>query len=334
MGASTSPNPPALGSAPAKPRRSSIVAAVLLAAALAAPLLIRSEYVLGTLTLMLFFAFVGQGWNVLGGYAGQFSFGHALFFGIGAYTSSLGFLKAGVSPWIGMWAGAALAVAVGLVTGHLSFRYGLRGAYFALVMLAFAEIFRVAATNWEWVGGSVGVLVPLRGHAPALFQFGDKRYFYYVILAMLLAVTWGVALLGRSRLGYQMAAIRENEAAAAALGVNPYRVKLAAMALSAGITALGGAFYAQYFSYIDPTVAFGPANSVEILLRPIIGGAGTIWGPLLGSVLLGVLAETTRDAVRSYAGLHLMLYGAILMLAVAFLPRGVMGWLRGVRRAP
>lgn len=316
----------------ATPRR--LAAAALLVAALIAPLAIRSEYIVGTLTLMLFFAFVGQGWNILGGYAGQFSFGHALFFGIGAYTSSLCFVKAGVSPWIGMWAGAALAVAVGLVTGHLSFRYGLRGAYFALVMLAFAEIFRVAATNWNWVGGSFGVLVPLRGHAPAQFQFGDKRYFYYVILAMLLAVTAGVALLGRSRLGYQMAAIRENEAAAAALGVDPYRVKLAAMALSAGVTALGGAFYAQYFSYIDPTLAFGPVNSIEILLRPIIGGAGTMWGPLLGSVLLGVLGETTREAVRSYAGLHLMLYGAILMLAVAFLPRGVMGWLRGVRRAP
>jgi branched-chain amino acid transport system permease protein len=296
-------------------------------AAVGAPLVIRSEYVVGLLTLIFFFAFVGQGWNILGGYAGQFSFGHALFFGIGAYTSSLGFAKAGLSPWIGMWAGAALAVGVGLLTGHLSFRYGLRGAYFALVMLAFAEIGRVAATNWDWVGGSFGILVPLRGHAPAVFQFGDKRYFYYVILAMLLAVTGGVALLARSRLGYQMLAIRENEAAAAALGVNPYRVKLTAMALSAAVTALGGAFYAQYFSYVDPAIGFGPTNSIEILLRPIIGGAGTVWGPLLGSVLLGLLGEATREAVKSIAGLHLMLYGAILMLAVAFLPDGVMGWI-------
>ena len=305
-----------------------------LALALAVPLAVRSEYVIGTLTLVFFFAFVGQGWNILGGYAGQFSFGHALFFGIGAYTSSLCFVKAGVSPWIGMWAGAALAVVAGLVTGHLSFRYGLRGAYFALVMLAFAEIFRVASTNWDWVGGSFGILVPLRGHAPALFQFGDKRWFYYVILGMVLALTAGVAALGRSRLGYQMAAIRENEAAAAALGINPYRVKLTAMALSAGVTALGGAFYAQYFSYVDPVIAFGPANSIEILLRPIIGGAGTLWGPLLGSALLGVLSESTREAMKSHAGLHLMLYGAILMLAVGFLPHGVMGWLRGLRRAP
>ncbi|HET8578475.1 MAG TPA: branched-chain amino acid ABC transporter permease [Methylomirabilota bacterium] len=303
------------------------------AAAAVAPVVIRSEYVVGTLTLIFFFAFVGQGWNILGGYAGQFSFGHALFFGIGAYTSGLCFLKAGITPWIGMWVGAAAAVAVGLVTGHLSFRYGLRGAYFALVMLAFAEIFRVTATNWEWVGGSFGILVPLRGHAPALFQFGDKRYFYYVSLAMLLAVTWGVSWLGRSRLGYQMAAVRENEAAAAAAGVDPYRVKLTAMALSAAVTALGGAFYVQYFSYVDPAIGFGPANSIEILLRPIIGGAGTLWGPLLGSALLGVLGEGTRELARSYAGLHLMLYGAILMIAVVFLPHGVMGWLRGGRRA-
>ncbi len=313
------------------PRRWLGLAAV--AAAALAPAVIRSEYVIGTLTLIFFFAFVGQGWNILGGYAGQFSFGHALFFGIGAYTSSLCFLKAGITPWIGMWAGAAAAVAVGLVTGHLSFRYGLRGAYFALVMLAFAEIFRVAATNWDWVGGSFGILVPLRGHAPALFQFGDKRYFYYVILVMLLAVTGGVAWLGHSRLGYQMAAVRENEAAAAAAGVNPYRVKLAAMAVSAGVTALGGAFYVQYFSYVDPTIGFGPANSIEILLRPIIGGAGTLWGPLLGSVLLGVLGEGTRELVKSYAGLHLMLYGAMLMAAVVFLPHGVMGWIRSARRS-
>ncbi len=296
--------------------------------ALVAPLVLRSEYLIGTLTLVYFFAFVGQGWNILGGYAGQFSFGHALFFGIGAYTSSLAFLKIGLSPWIGMWLGAGLAVAVGLVTGHLSFRYGLRGAYFALVMLAFAEIFRVAATNWEWVGGSFGILVPLRGHAPAVFQFGDKRWFYYVILVMLLAVTWGVARLQRSRLGYEMAAVRENEGAASALGINPYRVKITAMALSAGVTALGGTFYAQYFSYVDPAIGFGPANSIEILLRPIVGGAGTLWGPLLGSALLGALGESTRNVAKTYAGVHLMLYGAILMAVVVFLPHGVMGLLR------
>ena len=303
--------------------------AALLGAAVAAPAVIRSEYLIGTLILIYFFAFVGQGWNVLGGYAGQFSFGHALFFGIGAYTSSLAFIKWGVSPWLGMWLGAAVAVAVSVVTGHLSFRYGLRGAYFALVMLAFAEIFRVAATNWEWVGASFGLLVPLRGNAPMLFQFADKRWFYYVILAMLLMVTAGVARLQRSRLGYEMVAVRENEAAAAALGIDAYRVKLIAMALSAGITALGGTFYAQYFSYVDPTIGFGSANSIEILLRPIIGGAGTIWGPLLGSVVLGVLGEITRGFVKAYAGLHLVLYGVILMVAVVFLPHGVMGlWRR------
>jgi branched-chain amino acid transport system permease protein len=312
---------------PAGRRLRRLALAAGLAAALALPLLVRSEHVVGTLTLIFFFAFVGQGWNILGGYAGQFSFGHALFFGIGAYTSALGFIKAGISPWIGMAAGALLAALVGLLTGHLSFRYGLRGAYFALVMLAFAEIFRVAATNWEWVGASFGLLVPLRGHAPALFQFADKRAYYYVILGLLAALTAGVARLERSRLGYEMAAVRENEAAAAALGIDPYRVKLAAMALSAAITAVGGAFYVQYFSYVDPTIAFGAGNSVEILLRPILGGAGTLWGPLLGAALLGLLGETTRGLVRAQAGLHLMLYGLILMAAVVFLPRGLMGLL-------
>ncbi|HXG03493.1 MAG TPA: branched-chain amino acid ABC transporter permease [Candidatus Binatia bacterium] len=302
-------------------------AGAALAGALLLPLVVRSEHVVGTLTLIFFFAFVGQGWNILGGYAGQFSFGHALFFGIGAYTSALAFIKGGISPWLGMVAGAVLAALVGLLTGHLSFRYGLRGAYFALVMLAFAEIFRVAVTNWEWVGASFGLLVPLRGHAPALFQFADKRAYYYVILGMLLALTAGVARLERSRLGYEMAAVRENEAAAAALGINPYRVKLVAMALSAAVTALGGTFYVQYFSYVDPTIAFGPAHSVEILLRPILGGAGTLWGPLLGSALLGLLGEATRGLVRAHAGLHLMLYGLILMVAVVFLPRGVIGLL-------
>ena len=308
--------------------RSPLLPAGLLAIALAVPLAVRSEYVIGTLTLIYFFAFVGQGWNVLGGYAGQFSFGHALFFGIGAYTSSLAFVKVGLTPWAGMWAGAAVAAGVGLVTGHLSFRYGLRGAYFALIMLAFAEIFRVAATNWEWVGGSSGILVPLRGHAPALFQFGDKRYFYYIILAMLAAACWGVRRMERSAFGYRMAAVREDEAAAAALGIDTYRVKLAAMGLSAGVTALGGAFYVQYTSYVDPSVGFGAGNSVEILLRPIIGGPGTVWGPVLGAFLLGLLGEGTRELGRTYAGVHLMVYGALLMATVVFLPHGVVGWLQ------
>ena len=307
--------------------------AVVAAAALA-PLFL-SAYVVHLMVLVLFFAFLGVAWNVLGGYAGQFSFGHAAFFGIGAYTSTLLLVRLGVSPWAGFLAGAALAAAFGCFAGYLSFRYGLRGPYFALVTLAFAEMLRLVALNWMAIGGPMGILIPLPrvGEAFWRLQFPDKLPYYYLMLALLGAALGLNRLVERARLGHVLAAIRENEEAAEASGVDTLRAKLQAMALSASLTALGGTFYAQYFSFIDPTLAFGPAVSVEILLRPIVGGPGTLLGPVLGSLVLTPLSELTRSFIRGRPGVDVMVYGAVLVVVVTFLPGGLVGAWRRIRRS-
>jgi branched-chain amino acid transport system permease protein len=294
-----------------------------------------SPYAVHTLVLVLYFAYLGTAWNVLGGYAGQFSFGHAAFFGIGAYTSTLLLTRLDVSPWIGLLAGGLAAAAFGCFAGYLSFRYGLRGPYFALVTLAFAEMLRLIAVNWMAVGGPMGILIPLPKGGDSLrrLQFGEKLPYYYLALALVAGALWLVRRLERSRLGYLLAAVRENEDAAEASGVDTLGTKLVAMALSAFLTAIGGTFYAQYFSFIDPGLVFGPAVSVEILLRPIVGGPGTLLGPLLGAVVLTPLSEVTRALIRGRPGVDVMIYGALLMIVITFLPGGLVGAWRRLRRA-
>ena len=291
-----------------------------------------SKYQLEILISVLFWAYLGIAWNLLGGYAGQFSFGHAAFFGIGAYTSTLLLLRVGVTPWVGMLVGGVLASAFGLFEGHLSFRYGLKGPYFSLVTLAFAEMLRVVAVNTKAVGSSLGLVIPTTQSAPQLLIFAGKLPYYYLILAMgtlALALTWKI---GHSRLGFSLAAVRENEDAAETAGVDALATKLRAMALSSFLTALGGTFYAQYFAYIDPTITFGPSVSIGALLPAIVGGAGTALGPVLGSFVLTPLSELTRSALRGRAGADVMLYGAILVLVISFLPQGIMGLVRERRR--
>jgi len=291
------------------------------------------KYALEVLITILFFGYLGACWNILGGYGGQFSFGHAAFFGIGAYTSTLLLLHWGLSPWLGMVAGGGLACAFGLLAGYLSFRYGLRGPYFSLVTLAFAEMLRVVAVNWKAVGSSLGLVVPSRGSAPGMFVFAEKLPYYYVILTMALGAAWVTRAIERSRMGYALAAVRENEDAAEAAGVDALSTKLAAMAVSSFLTALGGTFYAQYFAYIDPSLTFGPAISIGGLLPAIVGGAGTVAGPLLGSFVLTPISELTRAVLRGRGGADIMLYGLVLILVISFLPNGLVGWLRS-RRAP
>src|SRR5262245_53481875 len=281
----------------------------------------------------MLFGYLGAAWNILGGYAGQFSFGHAAYFGIGAYTSTLLFLKLGVSPWLGMLAGGLLAALFGLFAGYLSFRYGLRGPYFSLVTLAFAEMLRVVAVNTKAVGSSIGLVIPSREPALANFIFASKLPYYYVILMMALAAVAITRLVARSKLGYSLLAIRENEDAAEAAGVDALGMKLRAMALSSFLTALGGTFYAQYFSYIDPSITFGPSVSIQGLLQAIVGGAGTVLGPFLGAFVLTPISELSRAALRGRAGMDVMIYGVILILVISFLPQGLTGWARGRRAA-
>lgn len=321
---------------------------VLLAAM---PLAISSGRWIEFLELTLFAAVLGQGWNILGGYGGQYSFGHALFFGTGAYLQALMQFKFGLGPWTAMWFAIAGSVLVASFVGYLSFRYGLRGSYFALITLAFAEAFHVLSRSLVGITeGGRGVSLPLNQDAEqaiATFQFtfaGDflRAYgYYYTILIILLiayAITWWME---RTRFGAQLAAVRENEDAAAALGIDAFRVKMGAICLSAAITASAGVYYVQKFLFIDPGIAYGPGKSVEALIAPIIGGLGTVLGPLIGSAFIHGVSEIAKETIglvwQDRPGLDLILFGVILVLVLGFLPKGLVGlleagWVRLMRR--
>lgn len=294
------------------------------AAAALLPWLVVSEFWLNFMVMVLFFALLGQAWNVLGGYGGQFSFGHAAFFGTGAYIAAVLQVKLGVNAWLAFALAGAGGALVGAFVGFLSFLYGLRGSYFALVTLAFAEVFRILANSFSFTGGGVGTLIPLN-QTPLNFQFTDKRAFYYVALALVAAGLVLTRWLENGRFGARLMAVRENEDAARALGVDAFGVKLRAIALSGGMAGLAGAFYAQYFLYIDPRVAYGSGISVEALLAPIIGGIGTVFGPILGAIVLHGAGEIAKQTMGDAIGLNLVLYGVMLIVMVLFLPNGFAG---------
>ena len=306
------------------PMRSGTAILAVLAILLPLPFVVHSDFWMNLAILSLYYGFLGQAWNLLGGYGGQFSFGHAAFFGTGAYATAVMQVRLGLNPWLGFVLAAMLAGAVGAFIGGLSFRYRLRGSYFALVTLAFAEVFRILANTFEITGAGTGLLVPLK-QTPANFQFAQKSGFYLVIWALTacgFAVAWWIE---HSRFGARLVAVRENEDAARALGVDALRVKLAAITLSAALTGLAGAFYVQYFLYIDPTIAYGPSVSVTALLVPIVGGLGNALGPLLGAVALQLLDQVARAAMGDAPGLNLVLYGVVLVAMLMFLPNGLFG---------
>lgn len=297
---------------------------------LAAPPLFGSSFVVSVAVSTLFTAFIAQAWNIAGGYGGMTSFGHAMFFGTGAYVSTILQQRYGVNPWLGLVAAAGAGGLVGYGVGFLAFRAGLRGSYFALVTLAFAEVFRILANSIEITRGGLGMLIRLDQRV-ANFQFADRRLWYLVVLG-LCALAFAVAAhLERSRFGAQLMAVRENEDAARALGVDVLATKLKGLAISGGLAAMGGTFYAQYYLYIDPPIAFGVEKSVEMLLAAMIGGAGTVWGPLVGAVMVHLLADTTRGFFE-IPGLAPMIYGVLLVLIVGFLPQGLVGLVPRLQR--
>lgn len=310
--------------------RGALVGAVVAAVAVVALLPFGlSGHQTHVLIQILMAAYLGYCWNVLGGFAGQLSFGHALFMAVGAYTSTLLLLGAGVSPWLGMVAGGLLAAALGVFIGYLSFRYGIRGTYFGLVTLAFAEIARNVALNWNSIGGAMGLYIPIQSNDVWNLKFVDKAGYYHVVLGFLLLALGVTAWLERSRVGHCLLAIRENEDAARALGVDVMRGKLLATAISAFMTALGGTLYAHYVTFIDPHTLLNMNMAIEIMIYAIVGGIGTLWGPLLGAAVLVPLAEVMRASLgKSYAGIHLVVYGAVLMAIVMFAPDGLVGLLR------
>jgi branched-chain amino acid transport system permease protein len=294
------------------------------------PLLTASNVVLNFMVVALLIALVGQGWNILGGYGGQYSFGHAAFFGTGAYVTAILQVRYGVNAWLGLLLGIAAGALVGAVTGALSFRSGLRGSYFALVTLAFAEVLRIVASVAPITGAGVGTLVKLDLRWEA-FQFQSRAPFYWIILAFVALSLLIAKRIEGSRFGAYLVAVRENEDAAKAVGIDVVRVKLTAMILSAAITAAGGCFYAQYFLFLDAGIAYGPWISVEALLAPIIGGIGTIYGPLLGALVVKTLGEVTKLITGDAPGLDLVIYGGVLILVVAYAPRGIAGLFEGRR---
>jgi branched-chain amino acid transport system permease protein len=305
-----------------------IVAVVAVLAAV--PLFVHSNVVLNFLVVTLLIALAGQGWNILGGYGGQYSFGQAASFGSGAYATAILQVHYGVNAWIAFAAGIAAGAAVGAIIGALAFRAGLRSSYFALVTLAFAEVLRIVASVAPITGAGVGLLVKLDLRAQA-FQFQSRAIFYLVILA-LVAISLVIAqLLERSRFGAWLIAVRENEDAATALGVDTFAVKLAAMVVSAAITAAAGCFYVQYFLFIDSGIAYGTWISIEALLTPIIGGVGTVFGALAGALVVKFLGEGIKLVTGDVPGLDLMIYGAVLVLVIRFAPRGLVGAFADIR---
>ncbi|WP_251880562.1 branched-chain amino acid ABC transporter permease [Achromobacter sp. Marseille-Q4954] len=297
----------------------------LFGAALAAAAALTESGVALTFVMMsLYAALLSQAWNILGGYGGQLSFGHALFFGVGAYAQALGQLNLGINPWLALPMAIALGALVGLAVGGLTFRYGLKGSYFALVTLAFAEVFRILALSVSFTGGGVGLMVPLQ-EGVANMQFASRRGYIYLLLGFVLLALVVTAWLRHSRFGAYLQAVRDNEDAARAIGVNPLRVKLGGIALSAAFMSAAGAFYVQVFQYIDPGIAFGSAVSVEALVGAIVGGLGTLWGPLLGAVTLHALSDLTRNLFGELPGISMVIYGVVLIVIVMFLPRGITG---------
>ncbi|MDS9950468.1 MAG: branched-chain amino acid ABC transporter permease, partial [Planktomarina sp.] len=301
----------------------------LFSAALA-PVVISSKFQLDVLTLIFFTAYIGQSWNILGGYAGQFSFGGVMFFGTGAYTSSILLTSFGVPPIIGIFAAIFMGAFLGLIVGYLSFRSGLRGSYFALITLAFAELLRVLANSVEFTGGGVGLFLT---YAPGLrnLQFNSPTGFYYFSL-VLLVISLAIAMwLERSRFGAQLVAIRENEDAAEALGIDTLKCKVYAIMIMGGMGGAAGTFYAQKYLYIDPPISYSIALSVEMLLVTIVGGMGTVFGPLVGSFFLHTVNEFARHFIDT-PGVSLIVYGFILILIISFLPNGLVGLFRKKRK--
>jgi branched-chain amino acid transport system permease protein len=301
---------------------------VLLALLVLAPLLI-DRYLLSLMILVLYFAFVGQAWNIMMGLCGQLSLGHALYVGLGAYTAAALYQHFGLTPWLGMLAAVLVCVAMATLIGWLAFRFGIAGTYFALLTIAFAEFSRIGFDHFTWVGGSGGFFLKVvqQGTTDWLNLRGHPRMFYFLALALATGAFLLTAWLMRSRAGYYFRAIRDNEEAARAAGVDTFRYKMIAIQISAALTALAGVFFAFYYNNLFPEQIFNMGRSIEIILAPIIGGVGTLFGPVIGAALLTLLSEGLSELLQVLGiqapGLKQILYGVALGLSIMFMPHGV-----------
>jgi branched-chain amino acid transport system permease protein len=307
-----------------KRRNQLITGAVVFAAVAVLPHFITDIYLQNVLILTLMYAALAQSWNILGGYCGQISLGHALYFGIGAYTTTVLFVKYGVSPWLGMAAGGVLSALVALGLGYPCFR--LKGHYFSIATIVIAEIALLLAHNWDYVGAALGIQWPFNPDSWATLQFArDKLPYLYFALGLLI-VTWLVTyVIEESRWGYWWRAVKDNPEAAQSLGVTVFESKMAAAAISAFFTAIGGAFYAAFVSYIDPDSVMAFRFSLLFALPAVLGGIGTLWGPFVGAAILIPITEITRSyAGGSGSGLDLIIYGSLIMLIALLKPEGIL----------
>lgn len=306
-------------------RRNQLVIGALVFAALAlTPFAIRDVYLQNVVILTLLYAAMSQSWNILGGYCGQISLGHALYFGIGAYATTVLFTRYGVLPWFGALAGAVLSALVALALGYPTFRLG--GHYFSIATIVIAEIGLTLVHNWDFVGAALGIQWPFAPDNWATLQFARAKAPYIWLSLGLVVVTWlATFLIEDSRWGYWWRAVKDNSEAAESLGVRVFRSKMAAGALSAFFTALGGSLYAAFVSYIDPEAVMSFRFSLLFALPAVLGGIGTLWGPLLGAVLLIPLTEITRSYLGgSGSGLDLMIYGGLIMVISLARPEGLL----------
>lgn len=297
--------------------------------------LVANAHLLTVAIGALHMAFMALAWNIAAGYAGQFSLGHPLFLGIGAYTSTMLYVRLGLTPWAGMFVGAVLAGVAGVALALVVYRYNVRGIFFALVTLGAMEVAKGLADNWDFIKGPVGILLTMR-QAPADFFFLRREPYYYVALVMVIAVIGVTLLVERARLGQHFLAVREDEQAAEASGVDTYRTKTVAIGLSAALTAFAGTFYAQFYLYISPESVLVFEPQLNMMLGTMVGGAGTAWGPLLGSVIFSAVGEALRnlpfESTRQVATVSKMIYAALLIVILIYLPGGLVS-LRWRRRA-
>ncbi len=304
---------------------------------LAAPL-VADRYWLSVLTLIFYFAYVGQAWNLMMGYAGQLSLGHALYVGLGGYVGALLWLRFGIGPWFGVLPAMMVAAAFGAAIGWLGFRFGIEGVYFALLTIAFAEFTRIACDNLGFTGGAGGLFIPYEaGREGEWWNLrGGQLLFYYVALALATIAVVVTALLARSRLGYQWLAVREDQEAARAIGIDVFQAKMLAVVTSAAMTAVGGVFYAFYYGNLFPAQVFDIGRSIELILAPIIGGLGTVFGPVVGAFVLTpageLLIALTRWVGFDQPGIKAVFYGLMLMIVIAVRPSGIWPWLAGMLR--
>jgi branched-chain amino acid transport system permease protein len=313
-------------------RRALLLLAALLAVLVAAPFFVN-DYLLTILILILYFAYVGQAWNIMMGFAGQLSLGHALYVGLGAYVTAALFIHFGIGPWLGLLLALPVSMAVGAVIGFLAFRFRVAGVYFAILTIAFAEFARIGFDHFAWVGGSAGFFLPVKqytGNDLWLLR-GSPSMFYYVMLAATALAFVGCHLLLRSRIGYFWLAIREDERAARATGIDTFRYKMYAVVISAGMTAFAGVFYAFFYNNLFPEQVFHILRSIELIIGPVIGGLGTLFGPILGAFVLTGLAEALNAALAAFGvdvpGVKQVFYGICLLLVVVAVPDGIWPWL-------